>query len=175
MMPDVQIVAYEFDKMAMSFECTGFTEKYMSKTPMGIRQSDQHPFWPLNTSRIEIYGTKRMMYLGRVGGGWQVLEAGPQELGDHFGNVVDQQYGRFPDEPHTANFIDCIRTRQTPNADVEQGHRAACLEHMANLSYRLGNAKLTFDGRTETFVDNDEANEHLKPSYRDHYRIPDEV
>ncbi len=174
-MPDVQIVAYEFDKMAMSFDCTGFTEKYMFKTPMSIRQSDQFPFWPLNTSRIEIYGTKRMMYLGRVGGGWQVLEAGPEALGDHFGNVVAQQYGRFPDEPHTANFIDCIRTRQTPNADVEQGHMAACLEHMANLSYRLGNVKLTFDGRAETFVDNDEANQHLKPSYRGHYRIPDEV
>jgi len=178
-MPDVQIVAYEFDKMAMSFECTGFTEKYMFKTPMGIRQSDQLPFWPLNTSRIEIYGTERMMYLGRVGGGWQVLEAGPPDmkgaLADGFGNVVAQGYGRFPDEPHAANFIDCIRTREMPNADIEQGHMAACLEHMANLSYRLGNAKLAFDGATETFVDNDEANGHLKPSYRKHYRVPDEV
>ncbi|MFH1922790.1 MAG: Gfo/Idh/MocA family oxidoreductase, partial [Planctomycetota bacterium] len=36
-MPDVEIVTYEFDKMAMSFECTGFTEKYMFKTPMSIR------------------------------------------------------------------------------------------------------------------------------------------
>lgn len=178
-MPDVQIVAYEFDKMAMSFECTGFTEKYMFKTPMGIRQSDQLPFWPLNTSRIEIYGTERMMYVGRVGGGWQVLEAGPPDmkgaLADGFGNVVAQGYGRFPDEPHAANFIDCIRTREMPNADIEQGHMAACLEHMANLSYRLGNAKLAFDGATETFVGNDEANGHLKPSYRKHYRVPDEV
>jgi len=178
-MPDVQIVAYEFDKMAMSFECTGFTEKYMFKTPMGIRQSYQLPFWPLNTSRIEIYGTERMMYLGRVGGGWQVLEAGPPDmkeaLADGFGNVVAQGYGRFPDEPHAANFIDCIRTREMPNADIEQGHMAACLEHMANLSYRLGNAKLAFDGASETFVGNDEANGHLKPSYRKHYRVPDEV
>jgi len=94
---------------------------------------------------------------------------------EHFGNVVEQQYGRFPDEPHTANFIDCVRTRETPNADIEQGHGAACLEHLANLSYRLGNVKLTFDGQTETFVDNDEANAHLKPSYREPYRVPDKV
>ncbi|MHC4402126.1 MAG: Gfo/Idh/MocA family protein [Planctomycetota bacterium] len=174
-MPDVEIATYELDEMAMSFDCTGFTENYMFKTPMSLRQADQFPFWPLNTSRIEIYGTKRMMYLGRVGGGWQVLEAGPQELGSQFGNVVAQQYGRFPDEPHTANFIDCVRSRQTPNADVEQGHRSACLEHLANLSYRLGNAKLAFDGHTETFVDNDEADGFLKPSYRKHYRVPDEV
>ena len=174
-MPDVQIVTYEFDKMAMSFDCTGFTEKYMFKTPMSIRESDQFPFWPLNTCRIEIYGTRRMMYVGRVGGGWQVLEEGPPELGAVFGNVVAQHYGRFPDEPHAANFIDSIRTRQTPNADVEQGHMAACLEHLANLSYRLGNAKLAFDGATETFVGNDEANQHLKPSYRQSYEIPEEV
>jgi predicted dehydrogenase len=178
-MPDVQIVTYAFDKMAMSFDCTGFTEQYMFKTPMGIRQSDQFPFWPLNTSRIEIYGTERMMYLGRVGGGWQVLGPGPASLSDAladgFGNVVAHQYGRFPDEPHAANFIYCIRTRNTPNADVEQGHMAACLEHMANLSYRLGNAKLAFDGAAERFAGNDEANGHLKPSYRKHYRIPDDV
>ncbi len=178
-MPDVQIVAYEFDKMAMSFDCTGFTEKYLFKTPMAIRQSDQLPFWPLNTSRIEIYGTERVMYLGRVGGGWQVLEAGPPDmkgaLSDGFGNVVAQRYGRFPDQAHAANFIECIRTRAAPNADVEQGHMAACLEHLANLSYRLGNVKLRFDGATETFVDNAEANARLKPTYREPYRLPDEV
>ncbi|MFH1924314.1 MAG: hypothetical protein ABIP48_31060, partial [Planctomycetota bacterium] len=127
------------------------------------------------TSRIEIYGTKRMMYVSRVGGGWQVFGEGPQELGAGFGKAVAEQFGRFPDEPHAANFIDSIRTRQTPNADVEQGHMAACLEHMANLSYRLGNAKLTFDGATETFVGNDEANQHLKPPYRENYEVPDEV
>ena len=166
-MPDVQIVTFEFDKMAMSYDCTGFTEKYMFKTPMSVRQADEFPFWPQNTSRIEIYGTKRMMYVGRVGGGWQVFEAGNK--------LVAQQYGRFPDEPHTANFIDCIRTRKMPNADVEQGHMAASLEHMANLAYRLGNAKLSFDGKTETFVDNDEANKHLKPEYRQPYCMPEEV
>jgi hypothetical protein len=166
-MPDVQIVTFEFEKMAMSFDCTGFTEKYMFKTPMSIRQADEFPFWPQNSSRVEIYGTKRMMYVGRVGGGWQVFEANNK--------LVAQQYGRFPDAPHAANFIDCIRTREMPNADVEQGHMAACLEHMANLSYRLGNVQLRFDGQSETFENNDEANKMLKPEYRDPYRVPDEV
>ena len=166
-MPDVMIVTYEFDRMAMSFDCTGFTEKYMFKTPMSIRESDQFPRWSQNTSRIEIYGTKRMMYLGRVGGGFQVLEAD--------GKVVEQQYGRFPDEPHAANFVDCIRSREQPNADVEQGHKAATLEHLAILSYRLGNQKLVFDGESETFVDNDEANKRLLPTYRENYSMPEEV
>jgi hypothetical protein len=35
-----------------------------------------------------------------------------------------------------ANWIDCIRTRKTPNATVEVGYRSAIAAHMANLAYR---------------------------------------
>ena len=37
---------------------------------------------------------------------------------------------------HMANWIDCMRTRKTPNAPVELGYRSAVVAHMANLSYR---------------------------------------
>jgi hypothetical protein len=148
----------------MTFENSGFTP-YMFKTPQHIRDGDLFPFWPQNSSRIEIYGTKRMMYVGRHGGGWQVLAEGPQELGQSFGKVVAQQYGRFPDDPHLANFIQCIRERRPPNADIGVCHHSACLEHLANMAYRLGNQKLRFDSATETFIDNEEANRWLKPRY----------
>ncbi len=173
-MPDVEIVTFQYDKMVMTFENTGFTP-YMFKTPGEIRFADKFPFWPHNSSRIEIYGTKRMMYLGRHGGGWQVLERGPTELGKGFGKVVAQEYGMFPDKWHIPNFIDCIRSRKRPNGDVEVCHYSACLEHLANMAYRLGCKHLAFDGQSETFVDNDEANRRLKPAYRKHYRVPDEV
>ena len=35
-----------------------------------------------------------------------------------------------------ANWIDCVRSRKTPNAPVETGYRSALAVHMANLSYR---------------------------------------
>ena len=57
-MPDVQIVTYEFDRLVMTFENTGFTP-YMFKTPQYIRDGDLFPFWPQNSDRIEIYGTKQ--------------------------------------------------------------------------------------------------------------------
>ncbi len=173
-MPDVQIVTFEFDRLVMTFENTGFTS-YMFKTPQSIRDGDQFPFWPQNSSRIEIYGTRRMMYLGRHGGGWQVLEQGSQELGSSFGKVVAQQFGRFSDDLHTANFIQSIRDRQQPNADIEVCHYSASLEHLANFAYRLGNQKLHFDGTNEKFVNNEEANQTLKPTYREDYRMPDQV
>jgi hypothetical protein len=36
------------------------------------------------------------------------------------------------------NWIDCIRTRQKPAADVEIGHRSISVAHLANLTRRLG-------------------------------------
>jgi len=173
-LPDVEIVTYEFDRMVMTFENTGFTP-YMFKTPPNVRFGDKFPYWPQNSSRIELYGTKRMMYLGRHGGGWQVLEGGSKELGGEGGKVAAQEYGVFPDEPHFADFINSVRSRQTPQGDVGVCHYSASLEHLANLAYRLGGQKLTFDGERETFVGNDEANRALKPAYRKHYRVPDQV
>ena len=68
-MPDCQIVTYEFDKLAMTLETTGYTRGYMKKTPGSIRSGKKFPYWPQNSTRIEIYGTKQLLVLGRHGGG----------------------------------------------------------------------------------------------------------
>jgi len=44
--------------------------------------------------------------------------------------------GKSPTPSHMANWIDCMRSRKTPNAPVELGYRSAVAAHMANLSYR---------------------------------------
>jgi len=44
--------------------------------------------------------------------------------------------GTAKDEGHMANWIDCIRSRKTPNAPVEIGYQSAVAVHMANLAYR---------------------------------------
>jgi predicted dehydrogenase len=42
------------------------------------------------------------------------------------------------DNFHVANFLDCLRTRKRPNADIEEGHRSVALCHLANVAYRVG-------------------------------------
>jgi len=44
--------------------------------------------------------------------------------------------GKAPDQNHMGNWIECIRSRKTPNAPVELGYRSAVAVHMANLAYR---------------------------------------
>jgi len=44
--------------------------------------------------------------------------------------------GKTPDHGHMANWIECVRSRKTPNAPAEVGYRSAIAVHMANLAYR---------------------------------------
>ena len=164
--PDIQAITYDYGDFVMTCESGNFGN-YMKKSQGDVRYGDKFPDWRQNATRTEIYGTKRMMYLGRHGGGWQVLEAD--------GKVVDFEYGYFPDKFHQANFIDCIRSRKTPNGNVEQGHLSASLIHLGNLSYRVGCKQLLLDPKTETFTNSPEANKLGRLKYRDHYRIPEKV
>ena len=164
--PDVQIVTYEFSDFIMTFELTNYP-RYMQKTTATIRQKDLFPYWTQNATRIELYGSELMMMVGRHGGGWQVMAP--------YGKVADQMYGRFPDEPHEKNFLECVKDRKRPNADIEVIHPACTMVHMGNIAYRLGNKKLWFDAKTQRFIDNDQANRLLKREYRRNYEVPEQV
>jgi len=168
--PDTTIATYDFDGLALVFEQDVWTP-YMQKTPDSIRESlTQFPDWyPFNATRIEIYGHKGMMILGRQGGGYQIYDE------EHRMIATGKQRHSEMQAAHVENFISCIRSRQRPNADVEHGHISAALCHMANISYRLGNRKLEFDSATETFVNDQEANQLLRRSYREPWVVPEKV
>ena len=117
--PDTQVAVYDFDNLVVSFELTLYTP-YMLKISPQIRASkDRHPYWPQCATRIEIYGDKGLMYVGRHGGGWQVFGRPKDEKPV----LVAEGKGLFPDPEHKENFVQCIRSRQLPNADIEKGHR----------------------------------------------------
>lgn len=49
-----------------------------------------------------------------------------------------------PGRNHMANWIECIRSRKTPNAPVDIGYKSAVAVHMANLAYR-GKQRVTLE------------------------------
>jgi predicted dehydrogenase len=165
-MPDVQIVTYEWEKLALTFDNTGFSP-VQTKTPAKLSQGDAMPNWLQSSTRIEVYGTKGTMFLGRHFLGWQVLVPGSK--------IAAERFESNPEPLHFQNFVDCIRNRHTPAAEIEPAHMSATLEHLGNIAYRLGNRRLTFDTRTETCVGDAEANRHLKAAARGVYRIPDVI
>jgi predicted dehydrogenase len=49
---------------------------------------------------------------------------------------ADSPKATTQDQGHMSNWIDCVRSRKTPNAPAEIGYRSAVACHMANLAYR---------------------------------------
>ena len=151
--PDVEILQYDYPGFVMTFEHSHFANS-MSKIDGAIRSGDKFPNWPQCATRIEFYGTKNNMMLGRHGGGWQVFTSN--------GKVIDQRFGRHPDLQHQANFIECIRSRKRPNADVGLAQASTSVMHMGNIAHRVGNQKLRYNAEAEQFINYDLANKLVK-------------
>ena len=141
--PDCTVCTLDFDGFIMVQELTNYPP-YMRKIDQAIRSGDSFPYWPHCATRVELYGSKDQMVIGRHGGGWQVFGDG--------GKVVAQGFGRPGEPPHQQNFIDCIRSRNRPTADVEIAHRSMTLVHLHNIAHRVGNRKLEFDPKAERFT-----------------------
>jgi predicted dehydrogenase len=73
--------------------------------------------------------------------------------------------------PHIQNWLDCIKTRSRPNADVEIGHRSISVCHLANICREAGR-KLQWDPAKEQFVGDDEANKLVDRPRRKGYELP---
>jgi predicted dehydrogenase len=99
-----------------------------------------------------------------VGGPTRTAVQGSPELWtkpieDRSGNSRDQL------KRHVRNFLDCVKSRQPPISDLESGHRAATICHLANISLRLGR-KIRWDGQHEQILGDAEAAKHLIRPYR---------
>jgi predicted dehydrogenase len=66
---------------------------------------------------------------------------------------------------HHQNWLDCIRSRKTPIADVAIGHRSATVCHLGNIAIRTGR-KITWDPAKEEIVGDSEAGKLLTKEYR---------
>ena len=97
---------------------------------------------------------------------WRAYAAG--------GKLVAEGSGDNDGTSHIQNFLDCVHSRQKPNADLETvGHPSSILCHAGNIAWRTGH-KLTFDPATETFVGDEAANAlRTRPEYRAPWLLPE--
>lgn len=61
---------------------------------------------------------------------------------------------------HTQHFIECVRSRKKPAADVEVGHRSSIVSHLGNIAFRTGH-KIRWDAAKEQILDDVEASRLL--------------
>ena len=66
---------------------------------------------------------------------------------------------------HAQNFVDCIKTRRTPNSDLTSSHWVSTTCHLANISLQTGR-KLLWDSTANKIHGDAEANSMLERTYR---------
>ncbi len=115
---------------------------------------------------VALYGTNGMMHIGRWNGKWGY------RVFDDKNNLVLEEYGDR--EQHARNFLECVRTRRKPNADIETGYISAIHAHLGNIVCRTGH-HLKFDAGRQTIVDDAEAGALLGRHYRKHWATPTEL
>ncbi|MFV1968403.1 MAG: Gfo/Idh/MocA family protein [Pirellulaceae bacterium] len=76
---------------------------------------------------------------------------------------------------HIENWIECVKTRERCNADIEIGLRATTLCYLVNIVRDVGlvGKKLKWDPVTEKFTNCDEANQFVTRDRREGYELPE--
>ncbi len=99
-----------------------------------------------------------------VGGPKRVVTTGPDET---WARSIEDRSGDAREQLrlHVRNFLDCVRSRKEPMADLESGHRVATACHLANISLRLGR-RICWDAAREEIVGDAEAARMLERPYR---------
>jgi predicted dehydrogenase len=68
-------------------------------------------------------------------------------------------------QAHVQNFLDCVRSRQKPNSDVETTHRSTSAPLLGVIAQKAGR-RLQWDAERERFVDDVAADALLTKEYR---------
>ncbi len=81
--------------------------------------------------------------------------------------ITDEGYEQVRDQfvPHVRNFLDSVRSRKQPIADLETGHRTAIACHLANIAADVGRT-IRWDEAAGDIVGDAEASARLTKPYR---------
>lgn len=100
------------------------------------------------------------------------VAANPRELLQSSDNPGKLQVAEV--QPHVQNWLDCIKTREKCNADIEIGQRASTLCCLVNIAREVGRVgePLAWDPLAERFTNCDEGNALLARERRRGYELP---
>ncbi|HNR30448.1 MAG TPA: Gfo/Idh/MocA family oxidoreductase [Candidatus Hydrogenedentes bacterium] len=107
---------------------------------------------------ISFHGTDGVLFVDRG-----TFKVRPADLGIE--EYVGEPEKSWANPPHHNNFFECVRTRGTPAADIEQGFRSTAAVLLAGIALKV-RRRLEWDGKAERFLNDEQANRHLARAYR---------
>ena len=166
--PDVLQITYEYPGFVLSYEASMLNDHGVGGRTPGkkyylTRCADDRPHG------MAFYGSKGSLFADRVG--FEVYpepqgESGPGATNppgsiEGFRTERVEAAGEDATGLHLQNFIECVRTRQKPVADVEIGQRSTTVPHLGNIAFRTGH-KIHWDAEHEEIVDDPKASALLE-------------
>jgi predicted dehydrogenase len=143
--PDTQLITYDYGDFLLVWELRSFGRHHpMEGTEAGTA----------------FYGSDGMLVVD--GAGWAVYAKNDKQP------VVEV---KASGGSHERNFLECVKSRKRPNADVEIGRLSTALCHLGNICQRLGR-DVRFDAESEKFGSDGAANALLTKEYRSSYPLP---
>lgn len=122
-------------------------------------------------AEIELHGTLGSLYAN---------EKSYQIVPEKGGQFQDPSPRRKPesgsskdgnlDEQHARDFLNCVKSRKRPAADIEDGHLSTTFAHLANISLAT-RSRLEWDATTERITNHEVANEMLSYEYRKPWKL----
>jgi predicted dehydrogenase len=161
--PDTMQVTYEFASGAIAAFC--------------IYEASSGGLFPYG--EVELRGTKGTLNAGE--GGYRIIPANAGQFqswkdpvkAEEF-NAKDEVLTDGSSRDSTANlvrnFIDCVKSRETPLCPIEEGHRSTSFAHLANIALAACE-RLTWDSEKEIFTNSEEANKLLHYEYRSPWKL----
>ncbi|MBW3622481.1 MAG: Gfo/Idh/MocA family oxidoreductase [Armatimonadetes bacterium] len=116
---------------------------------------------------IEFIGSDQIVMVNR--GGWSISDKKLNPVTKTASLRRVDSYSKNGLDNHTANFLDCMRSRETPRSDIETMHYTTVACHLGNLAYRTGET-VAWDPRTERVTNNRDVMKDI--IYRREYRKP---
>ncbi len=153
--PDIHQVTYEYPGFVMVYEGVCLNGHGMGGRTPGMRYYNARG--DLNRPHGEAYyGTNGAIFADRIG-----YEIYPEN------DKVERKFVNTTDATglHAKHFIECLRARKTPNADVEVGHRATVIGLIGTIALKTGK-KLHWDAEKEVFTNASDANALLSRKAR---------
>jgi predicted dehydrogenase len=151
--PDTQYAIYEFDDFGLVWE-----------SALGIGGG---PYG--RTHGVAFLGDNGTLVVNREG--WEVI---PEKDKDEPRMEAVPLTKPVPPRGlirHVSNFLECVKTRETPNAPIEIGAHIARFSQLGNIAYRTGR-KVYWDNDAQAFINDDKANELVKAHYRKPWKLP---
>ena len=161
--PDTMQVTYEFASGAIASFC--------------IYEASSGDLF--TTGEVELRGTKGTLYASQAG--YQIIPTrkGQFQTWDKLmdaeeynarDEALEERRGRDGVAALVRNFLDCVKSRQTPLCPLEEGHRSTSFAHLANIALAT-RQRLEWDPIKERFTNSEAANKLLHYEYRKPWKV----